>query len=73
MELSSSKNPYGSKTTPTYFLLLIKLSSSKNPYGSKTSNWFYHIIEILTTIYNMTLSYWSSLYVPYYSNPLNIH
>ena len=29
------------------------LSSSKNPYGSKTSNLFYHIIEILTTIYNM--------------------
>ena len=56
-KLSSSKNPYGSKTSDERRKVMRKLSSSKNPYGSKTSNLFYHIIEILTTIYNMKLSY----------------
>ena len=36
-ELSSSKNPYGSKTNNVGMIYNIKLSSSKNPYGSKTS------------------------------------
>ena len=35
--LSSSKNPYGSKTHFSASSRLSKLSSSKNPYGSKTS------------------------------------
>ena len=56
-KLSSSKNPYGSKTDWQALTHDGWLSSSKNPYGSKTSNLFYHIIEILTTIYNMKLSY----------------
>ena len=56
-KLSSSKNPYGSKTLASNMIIPLLLSSSKNPYGSKTSNLFYHIIEILTTIYNMKLSY----------------
>ena len=34
--LSSSKNPYGSKTYATYSWNQVELSSSKNPYGSKT-------------------------------------
>ena len=35
-KLSSSKNPYGSKTDERGTLVLSRLSSSKNPYGSKT-------------------------------------
>ena len=35
-KLSSSKNPYGSKTKALRFRPFEKLSSSKNPYGSKT-------------------------------------
>ena len=35
-ELSSSKNPYGSKTSLDVEQEVIGLSSSKNPYGSKT-------------------------------------
>ena len=34
--LSSSKNPYGSKTGVWNGIQGILLSSSKNPYGSKT-------------------------------------
>ena len=34
--LSSSKNPYGSKTSMATVRKCHKLSSSKNPYGSKT-------------------------------------
>ena len=34
--LSSSKNPYGSKTLDDMGFTTSKLSSSKNPYGSKT-------------------------------------
>ena len=51
--LSSSKNSYGSKTDKPNGDTTQELSSSKNSYGSKTSNLLYHIIEILTTIYNM--------------------
>ena len=35
--LSSSKNPYGSKTVVNIDLHADELSSSKNPYGSKTT------------------------------------
>ena len=37
MQLSSSKNPYGSKTPAELHLRIPPLSSSKNPYGSKTA------------------------------------
>ena len=70
---SSSKIIDGSKTVYCVYKAFVLSSSSKIIDGSKTSNWFYHIIEILTTFYNMTLSYWSSLHVPYSLNPLNIH
>ena len=36
-QLSSSKNPYGSKTSSVNPSNSFKLSSSKNPYGSKTA------------------------------------
>ena len=73
LKSSSSKIIDGSKTHFGMIPLRNMSSSSKIIDGSKTSNWFYHIIEILTTFYNMTLSYWSSLRVPYSLNPLNIH
>ena len=37
-KLSSSKNPYGSKTLLNGKIKNLELSSSKNPYGSKTPN-----------------------------------
>ena len=64
--LSSSKNLYGSKTNAIQVSADNLLSSSKNLYGSKTSNLFYHIIEILTTIHNMKLSFLCSpMYTKY--------
>ena len=54
---SSSKIIDGSKTANYASIGEKKSSSSKIIDGSKTSNRFYHIIEILTTFYNMTLSY----------------
>ena len=40
IKLSSSKNPYGSKTLVLIYWSKYPLSSSKNPYGSKTQ--FFH-------------------------------
>ena len=37
LKLSSSKNPYGSKTASAGTVMGELLSSSKNPYGSKTN------------------------------------
>ena len=51
-ELSSSKNPYGSKTAVCVAVSILLLSSSKNPYGSKTDILCHNLFILLSSSKN---------------------
>ena len=82
--LSSSKNPYGSKTGDSYGDGYTPLSSSKNPYGSKTFVMKYsHLYKLSSsknpygskTLYNQMefLSQLSSSKNPYGSKTYSLY